>query len=100
MAKGHFSGIVVGGDFWKIEKEDKTVVTGFSYKVLTLDDLDDKTGLHKSIGLVSVGTESKQFDESIKYGSKVEFEGEFREGFNGGKAKMQYSNLKLIKAGK
>lgn len=100
MAKGHFKGIVVGGDFWEIEKADKTKLTGYSYKVMTLDDPDEKTGLHRSVGLVSVGTETKQFDKTIGYGAEVEFEGEFREGFNGGKAKMQYSNLKLVKGGK
>lgn len=100
MAKGHFKGIVVGGDTWEIDKKDGSPkLTGYSYKVMTLDDPDEKTGLHRSIGLVSVGTENKQYDKAIGYGAEVEFEGEFREGFNGGKAKMQYSNLKLVKQG-
>lgn len=100
MAKGHFSGVVVGGDSWEIKEDGKVTMSGYSYKVMTLDDKDEKTGLHKNIGLVSVGTVEKVFDPAIKYGSKVDFEGEFREGFNGGKAKMQYSNLRLVKGDK
>ena len=100
MAKGKYSGVVVGGAPWEFEKADKTKLTGFSYKVMTLDEFDDKTQLHKDIGLVSVGTESKQFDPAIKYGDKVEFEGEYRQGYNGEKGKMQYSNLRVVKGGK
>lgn len=100
MAKGKFNGIVVGGAPWEIEKEDKTKVSGYSYKVMTLDEYDEKTKLHKDIGVVSVGTSTKQFDPAIKYGDKVEFEGEYREGFNGAKGKMQYSNLRVVKGDK
>lgn len=97
MAKGKFNGIVVGGAPWEVEKADKTKVTGYSYKVMTLDDYDEKTKLHQNIGVVSVGTPNKQYDAAIKYGDKVEFEGEFRDGFNGAKGKMQYGNLHVVK---
>lgn len=100
MAKGKYNGIVVGGAPWELPREGKETLRGFSYKVLTLDGYDEKTKLHESVGIVSVGTESKQFDPAIKYGDKVEFEGEFREGFNGAKGKMQYSNLRVIKGDK
>ena len=105
MAKGHYNGIVVGGDSWKIEQKDKPDLTGYSYKVMVLDDLDEKTNLHTNVGLVSVGTPDKQFDPNIKYGSKVTFDGEFRDSYRGAdgresKAKMQYSNLRLVKGDK
>ncbi len=100
MAKGKFRGIVVGGASWEIEKADKSKMTGYSYKVMTLDEFDEKTGLHGDVSIVSVGTESKQFDPNIKYLSEVEFEGEFRSAFKDQAAKMQYGNLRLVKGGK
>ena len=84
MAKGKFRGIVVGGASWEIEKADKSKMTG----------------LHGDVSIVSVGTESKQFDPNIKYLSEVEFEGEFRSAFKDQAAKMQYGNLRLVKGGK
>ena len=101
MAKAKFKGIEVGGDKWEIEKkEDKTKLSGYSYIVLMLDDKDEDTGLCKNLGLVYVGTESKQFDKAIGYGAEVEFVGEFQPETKFSKAKMRYSDLKLVKGGK
>ena len=100
MAKALYKGIVVGGDTWEIsKKEGGGKVTGFSYIVLTTDDSDEKTGLCKNVGLVYVGTESKQYDKSIVYGDEVEFYGEFQPETKFSKAKMRYWDLKKVSKG-
>ena len=100
MAKALYKGIVVGGDTWEIsKKEGGGKVTGFSYIVLTTDDSDEKTGLCKNVGLVYVGTESKQYDKSIVYGDEVEFYGEFQPETKFSKAKLRYWDLKKVSKG-
>lgn len=101
MAKGLYSGMVVGGAPWEmVNEQTKQKMTGFTYKVLTQSDVDEVTQLAKDCTVVNVSTKNKDFDKRIGYGAMVEFDGEFKNGYNGNPGKMSYTGMRLAKGAK
>lgn len=96
MAKGAYEGVVVGGASWEIIKEDKSKLSGFSYKVLLQDDYSEQTKLFENVSIVSVGTANKEFDPKIIEGTKVSFKGAEGKDFKTHVVKIKYSNLQPI----
>lgn len=102
MAKGKYEGIIVGGSAWKIEPKNagEQAHEGYTYNVLSFDDFDEKTGLHKSVSLLFVSAPSKGYEAGFKYGDKVEFYGEYQKGFNGKEGKIKYTDMRKVKGDK